>query len=625
MDNLDTTGRLLRQNFNSYPNKVAMRKKRFGIWQEYTWAKVHEHVRHLGLGFKELGLKREDRVIIIGNNDPELFWAEWAVQAMRGVAICLYVDTLPEEMAFYIRDSQARFIVAEDQEQVDKFIKIQESCPFIERCIYWDPKGLWFYEQTFLLSLSELEKLGEEYEKRNPGAFEGSIDEAREEDLTLIIYSSGTTGTPKGILLNHRGMLEFGKNGIGTYPIKPRDDYVSYASPAWAEQFIGLSAGLTFPLVVSFAEEPETLQADIRDIGPKMLFYPPRLWEDLAKQIRVRLDESSWWKRWSFNWALKVGYVLLGYKEERKAVPLPWRLLHMLADILLKKVRDRFGMAKASVVFAGGSLMAPELVKFFRAIGVSLCSLYGISELGILSGAHPSDYRYETIGKPFPNVQVKIEDDELCIKTPGMAMGYINNIEGFNKKVTDGWYHTGDAALIHKDGSIEYLDRVEELIFLKDKSRFSPQFIETKLRFSPFIKDGIVIGGAERDYLVAIISIDFNTMAKWAESRGIPYTTYVELSQLPQTLELLAKEIQKVNERVPHPIKRFVSLHKEFDPDEAELTRSRKLKRSVLDERYKDIIEAMYLGKESMEMETSVTYRDGRKGSIICTLSIQSL
>ncbi|MFH0845495.1 MAG: AMP-binding protein, partial [Pseudomonadota bacterium] len=269
MDNLDTTGRLLRQNFNSYPNKVAMRKKRFGIWQEYTWAKVYEHVRHIGLGFKELGLKREDRVIIIGNNDPELFWAEWAVQAMRGVAICLYVDTLPEEMEFYIRDSQARFIVAEDQEQVDKFIKIQESCPFIERCIYWDPKGLWFYEQTFLLSLSELEKLGEEYEKRNPGAFEGSIDEAREEDLTLIIYSSGTTGTPKGILLNHRGMLEFGKNGIGTYPIKPKDDYVSYASPAWAEQFIGLSAGLTFPLVVSFAEEPETLQADIRDIGPK--------------------------------------------------------------------------------------------------------------------------------------------------------------------------------------------------------------------------------------------------------------------------------------------------------------------------------------------------------------------
>ncbi len=625
MPELGTTAQVLQRDFLQYPNRIAMRKKKFGIWQEYTWADVYEHVKNIALGFKRLGLEKEDCVIIIGNNNPELFWVEWAVQAMRGVAVCLYVDTPPNEMKFYIGECEAKFIVAEDQEQTDKFIKIHQECPSTQRCIYWNPNGLWFYEEPYLLNLSKLEELGTETEHGDPGTFERFVDQGRGDDLATIVYTPGTTGVPKGIMLEHNSLLTYAKNGFQIYPIDQGAEYVSFSSPAWAEQFIGLSAGLYHPLTISFAEEPETTQPDIREIGPKFVFCTSRLWEDLAKRIQLRLEGSSRWKRKTFSWALNVGYQIIKFHEMSKPIPFHWKLIHLLASLPLRRVKDHLGLSKVSVAYTAGSLIAPELMKFFRALGIPLCSLYSLLELGILSGGLPTGYKYETIGKTFPNVEAKIENGELCFRTSGMARGYLKDMESFRRNIRDSWYHTGDKALIDKDGDIVYLDRIGDLIKLKDKGQFSPQFIETRLRFSSYIKDAIVFGREEKEYLIALLTIDFNMIGQWAASHKIPYTTYLELSQLPQTLELLTKEIKIVNDGVPHPIKKFVSLHKEFDPDEAELTRTHKLKRAILIEKYKDIIEAMYAGKDRLTVETTVTYQDGMAGVIKCALSIQSI
>lgn len=625
----DTAPQLVRRNALLYGNEVAMRKKNFAIWFSTTWAEVYEHVKNIAQGFKDLGLEKGERVIIIGKNDPELFWCEWGAQSVGGVVTCLHVDSLPREIKYYIEDTEAKFFVGEGQEQIDKLIRIKDECPTIEKCIYWDPKGLWLYEEPYLLNLQDLEERGKQYGIEHPDFLDKSVDEGKKNDIALIIYSSGTTGEPKGIVFTYTTMFQFAKNGFTVYPIHKGDEYLSYASPAWLEQFFGIPIGVHIPLNISFAEELETVQDDIKDIGPAMLIYPPRMWESIARRINVRLSDSSRWKRALFNLAMEIGYKVVDYEEKKqKAAPLFVKIARAIVAPVLRQVRDQTGLSRAKVCLTAGAMVAPDLMRFFHALGVPLSSSYGISEVGILTGAPPERAKYDTIGPPYPQIEIRINtDNEALFRNPGMPLGYWNKQEQYDAKVKNGWFYSGDGVWLDDDGHAVFWDRMSEFVCLKGGTKFSPQFIETKLRFSLYLSDGFVFGKEDKDYLVAVVAIDYGVVGKWAESNHIPYTTFVELSQLPPVLDLLKEEIRKVNDSIPAGcrIKRYVSLHKEFDPDEAELTRTSKLRRNVLEERYKEIIDAMYAGKDIVNVEADVTYRDGRKGTVKASLVINTL
>jgi long-chain acyl-CoA synthetase len=626
-DNLDTIPRILNRNFSIYGNRIAMRKKNFGIWQEYTWKDVNDHVERICLGFSALGAKKGDRVVIIGNNDPELVWVQWGAQHAQMIVSCLYVDYLPDEIKYFIGDCQPKFMVCEDQEQADKAIRIKDECPGLEKVIYWDPKGLWSYDEPYLMSLEDLEDLGRDYAAKAPALFKENIEKIKADDLAVIIYTSGTTGDPKGNMQTYSSLLEFGKEGCASIGFEQWDEYVSYAPPAWAEQIVGLSICPVYPLVMSFAEEPETVMADLRDIGPHFLWFAGRQWEDLARQIRVGIDETSFWKRFLFELAVKISFKRLSYVENAKPIPVHLRLIHMLADFtVLRKVRDYFGMNRARACASGGVLTSPDLPRYFRALGIPFVNMYGSVEAGMITTSHSSDFVYSAIGTVNPGKELKIDDGQIWVKVGKERPGYWNKPGLWEKKVKDGWYPTEDAGWIDDKGHVYYIDRMSEMSSLKNGYRFSPQFIETRLRFNPYMKDGIVFGGDE-DYVVAIIGCDFGMVGRWAEARHIPYTTLVEMSQLPSVLDLLSEQLRKINESIPPEaqVKKFVSLHREFDADEAELTRSRKLKRSAVTEKYGELLRAMYEDKSEVSIETEVNYKDGRKARITTMLKINSI
>jgi long-chain acyl-CoA synthetase len=618
---------LLDRNKAKYGDRVAMRKKFLGIWQEHTWGQVYDHVRRIALGFVALGARKGDRMIVIGNNDPELVWAQWGAQHAQLVVSCLYVDYLPEEVKYFIEDCQPKFMVCEDQEQVDKIIRIREACPSVEKVIYWDPKGLWSYDEPYLMSLEELERVGQEIDEKHPEVFQNRANAIQPSDLAVLIYTSGTTGNPKGNMQTYRSILEYAGESGTPLGIQPWDEYVSYASPAWAEQMVGLAFSPVYPIILSFPEEPETVMADIRDIGPHFLWFPGRQWEDLARKIQVGIDESSWWKRSLFKWAMAVSFKRLAYIEKEKPCPFFLKMLHRLLDFLvLRKVRDYFGMNRARCCGCGGALTSPDLSRWFTALGLPFASLYGTVEAGMLATTPPGGTAYASIGLVNPGKQLKIEDKQIWVKVGEERPGYWNRPGVWEATLKDGWQPTGDAGWVDENGYYYYIDRISEMSRLKSGHIFSPQLVETKLRFNSYIKDAIVFG-ADEDYITAIISCDFGMVGRWAESQHLPYTTLVELSQLPPVMELIGQQIHKVNEGLAREdrVMRFVNLHKEFDPDEAELTRSRKIKRSAVGEKYRKLIEAMYQGRTEVSIETEVTYKDGRKAKTTTMLKVNSV
>ncbi|MDP6099841.1 MAG: AMP-binding protein [Dehalococcoidia bacterium] len=612
---------MLRRNFLRYGDKrVAERKKNFGIWEEYSWKDVYERSKCFSLGLVSMGLVRGDRVAMIGNNDPQLFWAEWATQAAGGTSISIYPDCLPPEIKYYMQHSEAKFFIAEDQEQVDKILSILPECPSVTKVIYWDSKGLSFYDEPVLTSFEQVENMGREYEREHPTLFEDSITQGKGGDVACFSYTSGTTGLPKAAMLTHSNIIFFSRCVRTAIPMYEKDQYVSYISPAWAtEQFLGITSGLDVPLVVNFPEESETVMDDVRDIGPDLLFYVPRLWEDLASLVRMKIDDTSWLKRKLYSLGLSVGFKAVHFVEQRKPIPWYWRALHKLADIVvLRAARDQIGLARARSCFTAAMAASPDLVQFFWALGAKMKNIYGSTECGLVSAPIEADFKFESVGKLLPAQEMKVVDGEIFVKGPGVFAGYWKNEEAYNNKVKDGWYQTGDSGWVDDDGHLIYWDRVEELIPLADGTKFAPQFAEVRLRFSPFLKDAMVIGGEGRGYVTAIIDMDFRNVGKWAESHRIPYTTFTDLSQKPEVLELVMKDVERVNRLLPEVarVKRFVNLHKEFDADEAELTRTRKLKRAVMEKTYSDIINGMYGDQESVKVESSITYQDGKKGVV---------
>jgi long-chain acyl-CoA synthetase len=610
--------KLLLQTARKYGNrKVAMREKEFGIWRPITWQEYLERVRAMALGFVSLGLGRGDRVALIGHNRPEGLWAEMAALCVGGVAVWLYQDSLIDEVQYIVDHSDTKFLIGEGQEEVDKGLAIKDRCPKLERIIWDDSKGMRGYDDPTLISLDEVAKLGRELGEREPKLFEELVGNGRGDDVCLLFYTSGTTALPKGALLTHHNMLKMGQNMMAVDPCKEDDDFVSFLPFSWiGEQMMSISCGLQAGFTINFPESPETVQQNIREIAPHVLFSPPRIYEQMVRTVQVRYLDAPRPKRRMYEWAMRTGGRIADLRMAKK--PIPWWLqaLGNFADLAVhKKLRDHLGLVRVRRAYTGGAALGPDHLRFFHAIGVNLKQIYGQTEIAGISVLHrDGDVRFDTVGTPLPETEVRIAPDgEILSRSPCVFQGYYKMPEETARTLRDGWLHSGDIGFLDSDGHLVVFDRRKDVMTLADGSRFSPQYLETRLKFSPHLKDVWVIGD-RRPFVTAVVCIDAGVVGRWAEERHIPYTSYAELSQKTEVRSLVGEAIQHVNRGLPIAarIRRFINLHKEFDADDEELTRTRKLRRAFLEERYHEIVEALFSGATEVHFDTTVTYEDGR-------------
>ncbi len=626
-ENHDTFPKLLLRNREIWPDEVAMRKKDFGIWREHTWNDCFINVKYLCLCFIRLGLNPGDRVGIIGENEPEWFWTEFAVQAAGGTMVGIYTDMTPPQVEFMVNHSGATFAVAKDQEQVDKFLDIRDRIPGMKKIIYWDPKGLRNYEDSILMSYEEAIELGKKYDTDHPGLFEQKVEEGQDRDIAAFYYTSGTSGEPKAGLVSHLALISSGSAFLDYNPLKRTDNLFSYLPAAWiGEGMFGTSAHLVGGVILNFAEEPETVQEDMREIGPYVVSYGPRQWEDLARTIQVRIREAGLLNRLLYRAALKLGYKRVQFIEEERKGRLIWKFLIALADFLvLNPLKENFGLRRCNIATTGSAAMSVDTFRFWSALGLRLKQVYGSTEAGFVAGHTSDEIFFETLGNISRCAEVKISDEqEILVRGPQIFSGYFNDPEKTEETLVNGWVHTGDAGLIDKRGHLVFLDRLKDLSTLSNGTKYAPQYIEGRLRFSPYIKDAMVLGGETRDFIAVIVIIDFENVGNWAEENRINYTTFADLSQKAEVAQLIGEDMARVNKDFSEEVKirKFVLLHKEFDPDEEELTRTRKLRRGFMSERYKDLVEAMYQDKPSIDIEADVKYRDGREGVVKTNIKI---
>ncbi len=627
----DTFPKLLVRNAETLGDrKVAMREKEFGIWQEFSWKEYHEHVKYFSLGMVSLGLQAGDKVAIIGDNRPEWVWGEVAAQAAGAVPLGLYQDSTLKEVSYIIDHSDASFVLAEDQEQVDKILDMKEQLPKVRYIIYSDPRGMRGYKQPFLLDFKEVENFGRELEQRDPGLFAKNVATTKYEDLAFICYTSGTTGFPKGAMLSFRNFLSMAANLMEVDNKFEKDEFVSFLPLAWiGEQMMCLSSALLTGFTVNFPEKPETVQENIREIGPTIMFSPPRIWENMTSTVQVKVMDASALKRRMYNWALPVGYAYSDAVFRKEAIPPLLRLKQKLAYALVfRALKDRLGLLRIRSASTGGAALGPDVFKFFNAMGVNLKQIYGQTEISGISCIHrEGDINFDSVGKPIPETEIRLSDSgEILSRSPSVFIGYYKNPEETEKTLSDGWLHSGDAGYFTENGHLIVIDRVKDVMHLNDATRFSPQFIENKLKFSPYIKECVCLGN-QRDFIASMICIDYPNVGKWAESRRLSYTTYTDLAAKPEVLELLAKEVEKVNATLPETtrVKKFVPLYKELDADDDELTRTRKVRRAFVGERYKHVIEGIYAGEDAIPIDATIKYQDGKTSRIKTTLTIRNL
>jgi long-chain acyl-CoA synthetase len=626
-----TIPKLFLQQCKKYgKNKVAMREKEFGIWIPFTWQDYFENVKHFCLGMVSLGLKRGDKVAMIGDNRPEGLWAEMAALCAGGIGVWLFQDCMMDEVKYIVDHSDAKFFVGETQEEVDKALSIRDECPKLEKMIWDDPKGMRRYHQDFLISVKKVQELGKELDRKEPDLFERMINEGHGDDLCLLFYTSGTTALPKGALLTHWNMLTMGRNLMAVDPCYDTDDFVSYLPYAWiGEQMMSISCGLQVGYTLNFPEEPDTARENIREIGPHVMFAPPRLYEGMTRQVQVKNIDSTWIKRQVYKFATKVGYKVANIKFQRQPVAWYWKVLNWLAYVTMqKKLKDHLGMSRLRHAYTGGAAMGPDHFRFFHALGVNLKQIYGQTEIAGISIVHrDGDVKFDTVGTPIPETEVKItEDGEIISKSPSVFQGYYKNEEATAKTLVDGWLYSGDRGFIDEDGHLVVFDRSKDVMTLKDGRPFAPQYLETRLKFSPFIQEAWVIGD-KRDYIVAVLCIDYSVVGKWADDKKINYTSYPELSQKPDVYDLVQQQIEEANKDLPGPAKihKFVNLYKVFDADDEELTRTSKLRRAFVENRYKGIVDALFSEASTVHMDTSITYEDGREQRIKTDLHIQKV
>ncbi len=627
-----TFPKLLREKYLKWgDNKVAIREKDYGIWNEVTWKGYYENVKYFALGLKKLGFERGEHISIIGNNEPEWVYAELAAQSLGGAVIGIYQDSTPPEIKYIAELSDSVYVITEDQEQTDKLLEIKDELPLLRKVIYWDPKGMRNYRDPILMSFKEVQELGREFEKEHPNLFEEEIDKGNEEDIALILTTSGTTSLPKLAMLTHKNMLKMAENLlVKVDPMYPDDEFVSFLPLAWVgEQMMSISGGLLIGFTVNFPEEPTTVTENIREIGPHVMFSPPRVWEGIVSMIQVKIEDSTPLKKLVYRTFMPIGYRMADFKFNKQKPPLKWKILYKIGYFMLfRALKDRIGMSRIRKAYTGGAALGPDVFRFYHAIGVNLKQIYGQTEIAGISVVHrDDDIKFETVGKPIPETEIRIsEEGEILSRSPSVFKGYYKNPEATAEALKDGWLHSGDAGYIDEDGHLVVIDRMKDVMRLSDGSIFSPQYIENKLKFSPYIKEAVVFG-KDKPYVTAFINIDYENVGKWAENHQIAYTTYTDLSQKPEVYELIRKDVERVNKQLPEAarIKRFLILHKELDADDQELTRTKKVRRRFIEQKYNELVRAMYENRDNVEVQARVKYRDGREAVIKAFVKVETM
>jgi long-chain acyl-CoA synthetase len=614
--------------------RVALQEKRYGIWQTITWAEWERRVRRFAQGLASMGFRRGEPLAILGDNRPEWVISELAAQALGGMSVGLYPDGVLEEVEHVIQHAQVRFVVAEDQEQVDKLIALREAgrLETVERIVYYDPRGLEHYDVAELMHFPDVERAGEDYERQHPGWFDEQVASVAPMDTAILCTTSGTTAKPKLAMLSHENLLSMGSSLMSLDPIKPRDEFVSFLPLAWiGEQMLAVGCALQAGFAISFPESSETVRSDLREIGPRVMFSPPRIWQSLLSSVQVRLSDAGWLKRLLF----RLGYAIGERAAERRLHgrrlgPLLWPLYPFAAVTALRPVRNQLGLVRLRRAYTGGAPLGPDVFKFFHAIGVNLKQIYGQTEIcGIAVVHRDGDIRFNTVGVPIPGTDMAIADDgEILLRSPAVFSGYYRNEEATAEALRDGWLHTGDAGYLEEDGHLVVIDRAKDVMEAPDGTPFSPAFVENKLKFSEHVEEAVVFGGDERPFVAAIVSIDPETVGTWAERNRLSYTTYTDLAQRSEVYDLVADAVARANEDLPEGVRvrRFVLLHKQLDADDEELTRTRKVRRGTINDRYGDIIRALYdPDSDDVTVRSVVTYQDGSQAERQITLRVASV
>lgn len=624
-----TLPQLLMENAIRYGDtKTAIREKAYGIWQKYTWAEYCRYMRITAAGFAALNLQRGENVCLIVHNHPEWLFSELAAHSLGSTTLNLFTSSIADELAFSIKRINSPVVVVQDQEQVDKLLEVKDKLPQTKKVVYIDPTGMTSYENDpWLISYAHLLEIGEKFNLENPHFIDEEVNKGRPEDIAVMIQTSGTTGVPKLAMLSHRNLTVMATQWVEEAKIKPGENWLSMSPPAWiVDQMWGMGVALESAMIMNFPETTETVLEDFRDIGPSIIITASRFWEDMASSIRVKISDAGWLKKKLFYCGESTGKAVVEKQSRNQTIPFFLRVLYKVMSVVVyRPLLDRLGCAHFHSAFTGGHPISPDVILFFRAIGLNLKQCYGLTESGGIFQIQPdNEVKLETVGKPLPLTEVKIaEDQEVLVKSEANFSGYYNDYQSTQGAFENGWLKTGDAGYIDGDGHLLIIGRKEDIIRNKSGEAFSPDFIETRLKFSPYIKEAVTFGEA-RPYITAMINIDLGNVGNWAEEKMIPYTTYMDLSQQQAVEGLILKEIRQVNEQLPEVMKinKFILLYKLLDADEEELTRTGKVRRRFVYGLYIKIIEAMYSSQKNVQVTGKVRYRDGRIGEIETTINI---
>jgi long-chain acyl-CoA synthetase len=627
---LDTVPKLLLRNARIYAARPAMRHKDQGIWQEYTWSRQCDEIRLLALGLRKLGFERGDSIAIIGDNRPRLYWTFAAAQSLGGIPVPMYQDAVADEMAYVLEHAEVAFAVVHDQEQVDKLVQVADRCPRLSRVIYDDPRGLKDYDPARLTAYEDVRALGAKELAENPGAAAWWLEQiamGRGSDVSVMLYTSGTTGRPKGVMLTHDNVVKSAVNANAFDKFTPDDTLLSYLPMAWVGDHI-FSYGQAYAggLCIACPEGPETVVEDRREIGPSYFFAPPREFETMLTQMTVRMADAGKFKKAMYDHYMAVARRVGEKVLDGKPVGVVDRIQYWLGDILVyAPLRNRMGFTNLRVAYTAGEAIGPELFQFFRSLGINLKQLYGQTEASVFITLQPDGEVYaDTVGKPGPDVEIKIADTgEVLFKSPGVFLKYYKNEAATAEtKTADGWVHTGDAGFIDGRGHLVIIDRAKDVGRLNTGDMFSPKFIENRAKFFPEIKEAVAFGHG-RDAVTMFLNIDLTSVGNWAERNMISYASYQELAGHPRVLELITSRIAELNASLAKEprtagsqVRRFIVLHKELDADDGELTRTQKVRRAFIAERYQPLVKALYDGSKTAEISVEVVFEDGRKGRI---------
>ncbi len=630
----DTFPRLLMLHARQRPGATAIREKDLGIWQGRSWSQALVEVYQLAAGLHQAGFRRGEHLAIIGENRPRLYFTMIAVQCLGGIPVPMYQDAVAAEMAFVFDNAEIKFAVVEDQEQVDKLLEVRETVPHLKRIVYEDPRGLRNYDQPGLASYEQIRALGEQLLKERPELVEEEIAKGRADDVAAMFYTSGTTANPKGVVLGYTNLLSAGRAGATMEGLGASEEVLAYLPMAWIGQNIfSYTQWLVCGFTVNCPESAATVSADMREIGPTYYFAPPRVLEALLTQVMIRMEDASAPKRHMFHYFMSVARRVGGRLLDKQPVSFFDRMLYALGDwFVYAPLRNSLGMSRIRVAYTAGEAIGPDLFTFYRSLGINLKQLYGSTETSVFVCVQPNgSVRPDTVGPPVSGVEIRLTDaGEILIRSPGLFREYYKAPEATREaKDAEGWFHTGDAGYFDAEGQLKIIDRAKDVGRLADGTLFAPKYIENKLKFFPIIKEAVAFGHG-RDTVCAFINIDMEAVGNWAERRNLPYSGYTDLATKPEVIELIRESVEKVNADLADDpklanaqIRRFIVLHKELDADDEELTRTRKVRRRFIQDKYDLLVEAMYGGRAEQHIETMVRFEDGRTGKIAATLKVR--